>query len=265
MDLKKAIKFVEDNGNQFERARLNHTLGRDFDADEVLRGFSAIQNPDGGFPYCDRKGFPSCLSNTAMALHTLLEMGLHESEPAKNGIEFLRAMRKDDGIWEENPKIAPLEPPPWDLPGDPEASIWLTADAADVLLRYGDRVSPNTVDFLRSKQDPDGRLEGYCHATWIALSVFGKNGHRDEEVYSKAMGYLESLDKSDWEPSCIAWCLDCMKNGNEGKGSILSTQLKEILSNCQETDGSWASDSDGITRTRDTNSVLAALSGMMDE
>jgi prenyltransferase beta subunit len=260
MDLEKAIDFVRKNGNDFDKARLSHILGKEFDVTNVLNGFSLLQNPDGGFPYCDRKGFPSCLSNTAMAIHSLLELGLRDSEPVQRAMDFLEKMRKGDGTWEENPKIMPLDPPFWDMPGDRETSIWLTADIADVMMRSGRPVPPETFAFLRSCQGPDGRFEGFYHTTWIALSLFGKNGHPDDSVLSPAIAYLENIDLEDWDTSCIAWCLDCINNGLGSGSSALRDKLISRLSETQVPDGSWPSDGGERMKLRDALSVLACLS-----
>ncbi len=260
MDLGKAIDFVKANGNDFDKARLNHILGKKFDKVHVLKGFSLIQNPDGGFPYCDRKGFPSCLSNTAMAIHSLLEMGLQNSEPLTPAMDFLDRMRKDDGTWEENPKILPLDPPFWDMPGDRNTTIWLTADVADVILRSGRAVPPETFAFLKSCQGADGRFEGFYHTTWIALSLFGRNGLKDDAVLYPSIAYLENLNLDDWDTSCIAWCLDCLNNGLGSESSPLRDKLISRLSETQEPDGSWPSDGGDRMKLRDALSVLACIS-----
>ena len=259
MDIDKAIRFVRIKGDRFEQARLQHTLGEKFDAEEVLSGFCAIQNPDGGFPYGDKKGFPSCLSNTTMALTTLIEMGLADSEPANRGITFLLGMRRENGTWEENPKITPLDPPFWDMPGDDDTTLWLTAATTDILLRSGRPVPDITLNYLRAKQGKDGRFAGFYHTTWIALSIFGKNGTHDRRITSLALAYLESADIEDWDCSCIAWCLESMKNGGVKKSSDLWNKLFDRLSETQEEDGSWTSEGGEELKIRDTNSVLAAV------
>ncbi|MFO7618262.1 MAG: hypothetical protein R6W91_01160 [Thermoplasmata archaeon] len=265
MDLEKAIECVRACGTDFEKARLSHTLGEKFDSKEVLDGFSAVQNPDGGFPYADRKGFPSCLSNTAMALHTLMEMGLGNSEPAARGFEYLLKMRQENGTWEENPKIKPLDPQFWDMPGDYLTTIWLTADIADILLRAGRNVPSETYDFLRKLQEASGRFKGYYHTTWIALSLFGKNGNYDKKVFSGALAYLETVDIADWDASCIAWCLDCMNHGNVNEKSILRARLMDMLSDSQEPEGCWPSEGGETMKIRDANSVLAAVMDIMQK
>ncbi|MBA3045398.1 MAG: terpene cyclase/mutase family protein [Candidatus Thermoplasmatota archaeon] len=259
MDVEKAIEFVRMRGNELDRARLSHALGEDFNTDEIIDGFSRIQNPDGGFPYGDRKGFPSCLSNTAMALHVLLELNLVDSEPAGRAIDFFQGMRKDNGTWEENPKIMPLDPPFWDMPGDDDTTIWITADIADVMQRAGRNVTNETLAFLKSQQEADGRFKGYYHTTWIALSLFGKNGLADDKVFSRALAYLESVDLNDWDISCVAWCLDCMNRGGVGKDAPLRTRLMYLILDTQEQDGSWPSDGGEQLKIRDSIAVLNAV------
>jgi len=160
----------------------------------------------------------------------------------------------------ENPKVLPLDPPFWDMPGDRNTSIWLTADVADIMMRCGRPVPANTFEFLRSCQGPDGRFEGFYHTTWIALSLFGKNGMNDVGVLARALGYLENLDLGDWDTSCVAWCIDCLNNGIGYDHSQLREMLISKLTETQEPDGSWPSDGGEMMKPRDTVSVLASLS-----
>jgi hypothetical protein len=262
MNTDRAIEFIRKNGNRFEQARLDHTLGLGFDPGSVMAGFSQLQNPDGGFPYADEKGFPSCLSNTTMALHTLLELELVNEKTTKLTIGFFKKMQKDNGTWEENEKVKPLNPPFWDMPGDEKTTIWLTADVADLLQRSGNPVPKKTIDYLAGLQGPTGRLKGFYHATWIALSVFGRKGHYNRKIWSGALAFLESEDISDWDASCIAWCLDSMKHGGVGKSSKLWDKLKSQLSATQEQDGGWPSEGGETMRPRDANSILSALMGI---
>jgi|Deesub1362B_J571_1020462.scaffolds.fasta_scaffold05160_2 hypothetical protein len=46
--LKKAIKFVEENGTELEKYRLGYLLGKERDNEVPLRYLRNLQNPDGG-------------------------------------------------------------------------------------------------------------------------------------------------------------------------------------------------------------------------
>lgn len=265
IDVQKAIDFVKNNGNQLELARLNNFFGEKFDSKLVLQGFSELQNPDGGFPFGDRPGFPSCLSNTAQAVHVLQELGLGDSSIAKASINYFLEMQHK-GFWPENEKIAPLGPPVWDMPGDDKVTLWLSADITDLLLRSDypkDKLS-QAADFIRDHQAPDGKFMGYIHTTWMALSVFGKKGLDDVNVASKALAYLEQAELEEWDAACIAWCLDCMKVGEVASDSSLWDKLTVKLADLQEADGSWPSDDGESLKTRNVNSVLAALLDNID-
>ncbi len=261
MDIEKAISFVRSNGDMLELARLNNVTGEDFDRREVLRGFSDLQNPDGGFPFGDRKGFPSCLSNTAQAVHTLIELDLSDSEPAVRAIDHLLASQNDEGSWEENPQVMPLDPPFWDIPGDPGTTVWLTADITGILvgLGRGDERTERALEFLKENQAPDGKFRGFIHSTWIAVAIFGKNGHDDERVRKDALTYLGSLEFDDWDASSIVWCLDCLRAGSVDTGSRLWVRLSEMLQTLQLEDGSWGSVDGEEYRVRTTIDVLALL------
>ncbi|MCK5397724.1 MAG: terpene cyclase/mutase family protein [Thermoplasmata archaeon] len=259
MDIQKSINYVTENGNELELARLSNIFGQDFDSASVLNGFSTIQNPDGGFPYGDRPGFPSCLSNTAQAVHVLQELGLEESDIYQASIRYFMEMQRE-GIWPENEKIAPLGPPPWDIPGDDKTTLWLTADITDLLLRSGFEGDLSlAIDFIKEHQAPDGKFMGFIHTTWMALSVFGKSGINDVQVFSDALAYLETMDIIELDSACIAWCLDCMKKDEIARESLLWQKLLDRLAYLQEDDGAWPAEEGEHTKTRNINSVLSAL------
>ena len=265
IDIQKAIDFVKNNGNQLELARLKNLFDEKFDSQLILKGFSELQNPDGGFPFGDKLGFPSCLSNTAQAVHVLQELGLGDSDIAKASVKYFLDMQHK-GFWPENEKIAPLGPPAWDMPGDDNVTLWLTADITDLLLRSGypkEKLS-QAADFIREHQAPDGKIMGYIHTTGMALSVFGKKGLDDEKAVSEALAYLEKSELEDLDAACIAWFLDCMKIGEVASDSPLWGKLTGRLADLQEDDGSWPSDGGKHLKTRDVNSVLAALLDIID-
>jgi hypothetical protein len=201
----------------------------------------------------------------AMALHNLIEMDLTNSEIAILCIKFFSKTQSDDGTWPENHKIKPLDPPFWDMPGDDLTTVWLTADVSDLMLRTGNPISKKTAQYLRKHQTPDGKFTGYIHTTWIALSIFGKNGLCEERIYSKALAFLENVDCEDWDASCIAWCLDSMKRGVVENDSTLWNKLLGQLSATQEPDGSWPSDEGDHLKARDINSVLATVMDIIDK
>jgi len=264
MNVEKAVEFIRSTGSMFEQARLNHILGMEYDRDEVIKGFATIQNPDGGFPYGDRLGFPSCLSNTTMALQTLIEMGLGATEPALRGIDFLIKSKRKDGTWEENPKIKPLDPPLWDIPGDEDTTTWLSVAVADILRRTGNRVPKATLRYLAERQEPDGRFRGFHNTTWIALPVFRSRHPGNTTIWSGALRFLENVDIQDWDASSVTWCLDSMKRGGVDRSSPIWTKFVNALSALQEADGSWPSDGGPSMKVRDTNSALLVLMDLME-
>lgn len=261
MDTDKAISFVMSNGDRLELARLNNIMGEEFDRQEIMQGFSDLQNPDGGFPFGDRKGFPSCLSNTTQAIHTFLELDLSDSEPAIRSLDYLFANQTGEGSWEENPQVMPLDPPFWDIPGDPRTTVWLTADITDMLVRLGrkDERIELAVEFLKGSQASDGKFRGFIHPTWIAAAIFGKNGFDDKAVWNDAIAYLGTLEFDDWDASSIAWCLDCLWTGGADAGSGLWVRLSERLRSLQLENGSWELTDGEEYRVRTTIAVLAML------
>src|SRR2546425_12200041 len=63
-----AIAYVQENGDELERARLAGLLGRSRAEPKVARSLLARQNEDGGFPYGLIHGRPSPITATATAM-----------------------------------------------------------------------------------------------------------------------------------------------------------------------------------------------------
>src|SRR5256885_17099194 len=62
------IAYIQENGDELERARLAGLLGRSRAEPKVARSLLARQNEDGGFPYGLIQGRPSAITATATAM-----------------------------------------------------------------------------------------------------------------------------------------------------------------------------------------------------
>jgi len=68
LDVQKTTWFVEENGSELEKYRLNYLLGKVRDDEVPLRCLRGLQNDEGGFPYDNEKGKLSCVGNTSANL-----------------------------------------------------------------------------------------------------------------------------------------------------------------------------------------------------
>ncbi len=123
MDVQKAISFVEENGTELEKYRLNHLLGKEKNDEIPLRYLRRLQNDDGGFPYENEMGKVSCILNMSANLSLMIELGLAESDVCRKTVEYLLRVQDRDGGWDENDEIKQYNPPFWDASRDPKTKM----------------------------------------------------------------------------------------------------------------------------------------------
>src|SRR5438876_412828 len=150
------IAYIQENGDELERARLAGLLGRSRAEPKVARSLLARQNEDGGFPYGLIQGRPSAITATATAMQWMHHLRLLPSY-VERATGYLLTVQRPDGAWEESPAALRFDPPALIRPGVPLARLltlqrpdggWSSDDGADrdvdlslrasgVLLAYG--------------------------------------------------------------------------------------------------------------------------------
>jgi squalene cyclase len=238
-----AIAFVNQNGSNLEKVRLQALLGR-MPGPQFLKPLLDLQNRDGGFPSRPRPGSPSSVDSTLTALWQLNDVGQRGSEPAARAREFLVRLQNEDGSWDENPDLPTHDLPPWIQPGDLATSLYLTAYAAFWLGLSvpGSPAFVRAAAFLAGEQDENGRIPSYLHANWIATSALLLAGQEQAQATQKGLGYLDSQPFDNWDASQIAWALDNLgAAGLPGDHPFVQRGLEE-LARRQSPDGSWASE-----------------------
>jgi squalene cyclase len=244
-----SIAFIETHGSELEKARLRCILYGLQPEPQVLQSFTGLQNEDGGFPFGLAPGNLSAVDNTLSALWWLDELKLLESATVDKGLEYLEAVQREDGGWDEAPSLAQYDLPPWVNPGDLRTRLYLSAYAAYWLAVRGYLPQPafqKALHFLLEHQDESGKFYGYLHATWIATSVFRIVDKGYTQAAEKGLQYLASRDLSTWADSQITWALDCLGRAGLGKEHpFIEACLAELLRR-QEPAGSWSSE-DGET------------------
>jgi hypothetical protein len=204
-----------------------------------------MQNADGGFPFAMQPGNLSTVNETTVALWWLEELGLLISPTAHFAFDFLISNQQAGGYWDENPRLAKYELPPWIKLGDLYTQLYLTAYAAYWLAAAGKLAHPTfrkALHFLIQNQDETGKYIGYPHTTWIATGVCLMAGKPYAGVASQGLKALSRRPVAEWEDSQLAWALDCLSRGGLPKTeSFISACLNE-LNRRQKVNGSWASE-----------------------
>ena len=259
MNITESISFVEANGTDLENARLRCLLYGTQPEPGVLQPFLDLQNADGGFPFRMEQGNPTALNHTQVALLWMDELGLLDAPASQNAFEYVLRTQREDGGWNEEIAIAQYDPPPWAIPGEPWARVYLTAQSAFWLAVGGYRTSPgfqSALDFLLKHQEESGKFQGFLHNTWIATSVFWMAGALYAEPAGKGLAALAARPLAKWVDSQIAWALDCLgRAGLPQDEPFVKAGLAELLRR-RSAEGKWVSE-DGEART--VGAVLEAL------
>jgi len=263
MDVKKAIRFVEDNGTELEEYRLSYLLGKKRDNEVPLRHLRRIQNEDGGFPYENEKGKANCIMNTSANLSLMIELGLTESDVCRKTVEYLMGVQDSDGGWDENDGIKQYNPPFWDLPGDPKTKMWLTADVCNQLIQLGYRDSEivkKATEFLLKNRDVEGKFAGFLHSTWISVAVFGQLKGSNSEVVKKALKVIEqNINRIEDGTSDFIWCLECFHAAGVSKDTPIVKRCINRVIELQKENGAWTSADEAKYAVSTTINALRVL------
>ncbi len=241
----KAIRFVKENGTELEKYRLSYLLGKERDDEVPLRYLRELQNSDGGFPYGNEKSKLSSINSVSANLHVMIELGLSDSEVCKKTVDYLMRVQAEEGSWGEDQAINQYNPPPWDIPGDLKAKMWLTASILNYLIQLGYKESEAVrkgVRFLLGNRDEKGKFVGPLHSTWISIGVFGQLDGVDSEVVRKALRVMErNFDLLRDDATDLVWCLECFHVGGVPKEHPLVKRCIERLTELQRKDEAWTS------------------------
>ena len=245
MNVQRAIRFVEENGTELEKHRLNHLLGKERDDEIPLRYLRGLQNDDGGFPYNDEKGKPSSVNSTSVNLSLIIELGLNNSDVCRKTLESLLSVQSEDGSWDENQAINQYNPPFWNRPGDLKTKMWRTASITNYLIQLGCRESEavrRATQFLLENRSEEGAFFGFLHSTWISVGVFGQLEGVNSEVVKEASKVIErNFNRVEDGASDFIWCLECFYVAEVSKNVPLVKRCIDRAIELQKENGAWAS------------------------
>jgi hypothetical protein len=244
-DWRSTIAYVDQNGSEMERARLRGILGRARPDAKIVRQLEARQNTDGGFPYGMLPGRLSTIESTAAALGWMEDLGLLHSGLVERAVMYLLAAQRPDGSWDEPPGLVRYAPPPHLTPGDPRVRCLATARVGFWFARLGepggDAVA-RAAAYLRERQSPGGRFQGFLQTTWTAAAMFRlAEGAASEEALSAADA-LAMVEPERWYPGALTDMLNCLGDaGVSGTLSFIQSSLTRLVS-LRQPDGSWLSE-----------------------
>ncbi|MEV4345431.1 squalene--hopene cyclase [Actinoplanes sp. NPDC049596] len=265
VDIDAAIGYVVAHGDPVERARLSYLRTGQPPDPQVIERIVAGQTDSGGWPAASDASVPS-VDATAFRLNELDDLGGLHGQPVDRALAWLATVQRQDGTWQEDEALAE-EAPAWAMPGDPEATLYLTALAGfwmtvaefeahphlDVPARYGSALAA-AAGWVVAQLRPDGTWPSFLAAGWHAAGLL----HGQQYFYESARLQLVLGDRlPEMSAADIASMAAALRRVNLGDDWLLQSARKR-LGDTQRTDGGWDSAEGPIFDVNTTLTVLRA-------
>lgn len=268
VDLDAAIGFVVAHGDAVDRARLSWLRVGTPPATAILEDAEVGQAPDGGWPAI-WGGDVASVDATCFRLAELDDLGALGRPAARRALDWLATVQRPDGTWEEDESLSGWAPP-WATPGDPEARLYLTANAGFWLTVAGhDARAAGPLDHrvggvyagvvhgaaqaFAAAIRPDGTWPSFLAAGWLGAAVL----HRQEMYYESARIQVVLADRvREMTPSDLTAMASAMRRVGLSANDSLLIAAHRRLAETQRSDGGWASD-DG--EAFNVHTTLAAI------
>jgi hypothetical protein len=254
IDYERAVEFVDTHGDEVERARLRYLLYEEAPSPSIEDVLFAGQRPDGGWAPFWSPDYSS-IDATCYRIAQAEQLGLIKAPPVARAIEFLQRRQRGDGSWEEDLAVRDAAPP-WAVPGDPAARVYLTANAGYWMARLAgaSRCTDRAVAVLHEHLDQYGKLPTFPHAHWLAAGcLYAANQHA---IAESIMGYLERAMIDSLPASNLGWLSITLLGAGVPPAQPLIARASTRLREMQQPDGRWLSE-DGSSR--DVHATLEAL------
>ncbi|HYN97844.1 MAG TPA: prenyltransferase/squalene oxidase repeat-containing protein [Pilimelia sp.] len=269
VDIDAAIGFVVAKGDVVERARLAWLRKGTEPQPDVLAKAELGQAPEGGWPAV--WGQVPSVDATCFHLAELADLGALGRPPARRALDWLAAGQRPDGTWQEDESLAE-EAPAWARPGDPEATLYLTASAAYWLSAAGldaraaappdERVAGAYAEVVASAARaiagalrPDGSWPSFLATGWLGAAVL----YRQEMYYESARMQMVLSDRlPDMSPADLASLAAGLRRVGVRDTDWLPVAARRRLGQTQRTDGGWPSDDGPAFDVHTTLAVIRA-------
>ncbi|MEU7928482.1 prenyltransferase/squalene oxidase repeat-containing protein [Micromonospora sp. NPDC049107] len=268
VDLEAAIGFVVAHGDAVERARLSWLRNGTPAPPELLDAAEVGQSPDGGWP-ATWGGEVASVDATCFRLGELDDLGALGRPAARRALDWLASRQQPDGGWDEDLSLAGSAPE-WARPGDPEAKLFLTANAGFWLTVAGlDARASGPLDHrvggayagvvqaaaqsIVARLRPDGTWPSFLAAGWLSAAVLHRQdmfqeSARIQVVLAERMAAMSAGD--------VAWLAATLRRVGIDSHDWVMVRALRRLGETQRSDGGWESD-DG--HQFDVHSTLSAI------
>jgi hypothetical protein len=263
VDIDAAIGYVVAHGDPVERARLSFLRAGAAPPSQVIDRITDGQMKDGGWPASGDAAVPS-VDATCFRLGELDDLGGLHGPAVDRALRWLAAVQRPDGTWQEDESLA-AEAPVWAMPGDPEATLYLTSVAGFWLAVADVEAHPHHEEpsvhgpvmaaaarFVVDQLRPDGSWPSFLAAGWHAAVLL----HEQQFFYEAARMQLVLGDRlGDMSAADVASMAAALRRVNLGDDWLLQSARKK-LGQAQRTDGGWDSDEGPVF---DVNTTIIAI------
>lgn len=270
VDLDAAIGYVVAHGDAVDRARLSYLRSHAEPSHEILDKAETGDLPQGGWPPLASSATPS-VDATCFRLAELDDLGGLERPTAKKALSWLARAQRPDGFWEEAESLAALAPP-WATPGDPEARLYLTVNAAYWLAVtapkqqqfYGDEVEYEyaqqvalAADVFRATLGPNGAWPSYLATGWLGAGLLYQLGwfYESAQIQVILADRIPGMSGGD----CAQLAAALRRVGMSFDDWVLQAAHRR-LAELQRHDGGWSSEDGSAFDVHATLAVIRAVS-----
>jgi hypothetical protein len=267
VDIDAAIGYVIAHGDPVERARLSYLRTGAPPPPHIIERIAAGQTPAGGWPASGEGSVPS-VDATCFRLGELDDLGGLHGPAVERALAWLVGVQRPDGTFQEDESLA-AEAPAWAMPGDPEATLYLTSVAgfwltvAEVTAhphheqpaKHGPALA-EAARYVAGRLHPDGTWPSFLAAGWHAAGLL----HEQQYFYESARIQLVLGERlGDMSPADVASMAAALRRLGLGDDWLRAAARKR-LGETQRTDGGWDSDEGP---TFDVNTTLTAIRALL--
>jgi hypothetical protein len=265
-DLDAAIGYVVAHGDSVDRARLSYLRSGATPSVDVLEKAEFGDLPDGGFPALSSSAVPS-VDATCFRLSELSDLGALQRPVARAAIAWLARSQYPEGYWQEDESLSAVAPP-WAMPGDPEATVYQTVNAAywlavssppqgyDQQPPFAQQVALAGEAF-KSTLNQTGAWPSYLAAGWLGCALLFHLGAYYESAQIQVILAERVPDMSPSDTASLAASL--RRVGMNPDDWLLQAAFRR-LTNSQRHDGAWASDDGPAFDVHTTLTAIRAFS-----
>ena len=245
VDLDAAIGYVVAHGDAVDRARLAWLRTGQSHRQMCWRRPRSASRPTAAGRRCWGADVAS-VDATCFRLAELDDLGAHRPARGPPGPGWLGRSQRPDGMWEEDASLAGIAPP-WAQPGDDEAKLYLTTNAAYWLVvggpnngddQHATRVA-RAAEAFRASLRPDGSWPSFLVTGWLGCAVLYHLGwfYESAQIQVALADRVPQMTAAD-----TASLYSALRRVGMSPEDWLLSAARKRLNETQRSDGGWESD-----------------------